>query len=355
MTKQYVTINGREIGSGQQPYIIAEISGNHNGDINRAFKLLEAAAAAGADAVKLQTYTPDTMTIDAPQADFQVTGGPWDGHSLHALYEWAHTPWEWHDALFARAAELGITIFSTPFDETALEYLEARNVPAYKVASFEMTDLPLVRRIAEKGKPLIISTGMASLEEIETTLSVAREAGAKEIVVLHCVSSYPAPASQANLMTIPDLARRFDTVVGLSDHTLGIGVAVASVALGAAVIEKHVTLRRADGGPDAAFSLEPEELSALVSECRDAYAALGAADYRLLSSEQQSHSFRRSIYVVEDVAAGEVFTAQNVRRIRPGLGLPPKCYDDVLGKRATNDLVRGTALSWDVVDGGEPS
>ncbi len=353
MTEQYVTINGREIGPGRPPYIIAEISGNHNGDINRAFKLLEAAAEAGADAVKLQTYTPDTMTIDAPQADFQVRGGPWDGHSLHALYEWAHTPWEWHDALFSRAAELGITIFSTPFDETALEYLEARNVPAYKIASFEMTDLPLVRRIAAKGKPLIISTGMASLQEIEETLAVARDAGASEIVILHCVSSYPAPASQANLRTIPDLAQRFNVAVGLSDHTLGIGVAVASVALGAVVVEKHVTLRRADGGPDAAFSLEPEELTALVDECSDAYAALGSADYNLLSSEKQSHAFRRSVYVVENVAAGEVFTKQNIRRIRPGLGLPPRCYDDVLGKRASSDLLRGTALSWDMVEGGE--
>jgi len=350
-----IAIAGRRIGAGHPPYVIAELSGNHNGDLGRALALVEAAAHAGADAVKLQTYTPATLTIDAPQPDFYLTEGLWKGRSLWELYDWAHTPWEWHDALFEKAASLGLTMFSSPFDETAVDFLEDRHVPAYKIASFELVDLPLVRRVARTGKPLIMSTGMASLDEMEQALATAREAGADQIVLLHCVSGYPTPAGEAHLQTIPDLARRFDVPVGLSDHSLGIGVAVASVALGAVAIEKHVTLRRADGGPDAAFSLEPEELTALVRETRNAFAALGPANYDRLESEEKSMTFRRSLYVVADVAEGEVFSPANLRRIRPGFGLPPRYYEAILGRRATRALRRGSALTWDMVDGGEPT
>lgn len=340
-------IAGRPIGPHHPPYVIAEMSGNHNGDIGRAFELLEAAKAAGADAVKLQTYTADTITIDHDSADFRIDGGLWAGKTLYALYQEAHTPWEWHRKLFARAHELDLTIFSSPFDETAVDFLEELKVPAYKIASFEAVDLPLIRRVAATGKPLIISTGMASLEEIHEAVDAARSAGARDLVLLHCVSGYPTPAGEANLRTLPELATRFGTIVGLSDHTTGTAVSIAAVALGASVIEKHFTLRRTDGGPDATFSLEPQELAELASGCRMAWEALGGAGFERKPSEEVNIRFRRSLYVVKNILLGECFTKQNVRSIRPGFGLPPKLLPQVLGKRATKALRRGEPLTLD--------
>ena len=345
-----VDIKGRTIGEGHPPYIVAELSGNHNGSLARARELLEAAAAAGADAVKLQTYTADTMTIDAGQPDFTIAGGLWDGYTLYRLYEEAHTPWEWHRPLFELGRDLGVTVFSTPFDETAIELLEDLEAPAYKIASFELVDLTLVARVAATGKPLILSTGMATLEEITEAVAVARDAGCEQMVLLHCVSGYPTPPDEANVLTIPDLSQRFGSVVvGLSDHTLGTATAVAGVALGASLIEKHVTLRRADGGPDAAFSLEPEELTRLCAECATAWAGLGQAAYERKPSEEGSLIFRRSLYVVHDMSDGERFTPDNLRRIRPGHGLSPKYYDELLGRRAARAIKRGTALDWSLI------
>ena len=343
-------IDGRLIGPGHPPYVIAEVSGNHNGEIGRAFDIMEAAKAAGADAVKIQTYTPDTMTIDAPQKDFQVTGGLWDGHSLYELYQWAHTPWDWHEALFAKGRELGITVFSTPFDESAVDFLVELDSPVLKIASFEAIDLPLIEKAAATGKPLIISTGMANLDEIEDAVGAARSAGCERLALLHCVSGYPTPPGEANLRTLTDLGQRFDAVPGLSDHTPGTEVAIAAVALGAAIIEKHVTLRRADGGPDAAFSLEPDELEALCRGCGTAFSAIGGVDYERKPSEAQSMVFRRSLYVVEDMEAGQEFTDKTVRRIRPGFGLAPKHLGQVLGRRAKRPLARGTALDWTMME-----
>ena len=344
-----IVLDGRKVGQGNAPYVIAEISGNHNGDINRAFALIEAAKLAGADAVKLQTYTADTITIEHDGPGFVIEGGLWHGRRLHDLYQEAHTPWDWHEALFARGRELGITVFSTPFDSTAVELLESVACPVYKVASFELVDIPLIRRMAATGKPMIMSTGMASLAEIAEAVAAAREEGCKQLVVLHCVSGYPAPAEDANLRTIPHLAEAFDVVSGLSDHTHGIGVAVASIALGACVIEKHFTLRRADGGPDADFSLEPEELAALVQNCRLAWQALGRVNYDLKGSERGNMCFRRSLYVVCDIAAGEELTEANVRSIRPGYGLAPKLLPVILGRRARHPIQRGTPLSWELL------
>lgn len=340
-------IDGRTIGPGHPPYIIAELSGNHNGEIERALAIIEAAKVAGADAIKLQTYTPDTMTIDHDGPDFLIEGGPWAGRNLYDLYREAHTPWEWHEALFARGRELGITVFSTPFDLTAVEFLEGLGAPAFKIASFEAIDLALIERAASTGKPLIISTGMADLAEIGEATAAARRGGCEQLALLYCVSGYPTPAEEANLSTLGDLSDRFDAIVGLSDHSLGCAVAVAGVALGAALVEKHVTMRRADVGPDAAFSLEPEELKQLCEECRTAWSALGAVTYERKPSEKTSLVFRRSLYVVEDIEAGEPFSEQNVRGIRPGHGMPPKHLPEVLGRRAKTKIARGTPLSWD--------
>lgn len=350
MSRSQFSIDGKLIGEGYAPYVIAEMSGNHNGDIERAYALIEAAKAAGADAVKLQTYTADTITIDHNSAEFTIRGGLWDGRRLHELYREAHTPWEWHEALFGRAREIGITIFSTPFDFSAVDFLEELGAPAYKIASFELIDLPLIRKVAATGKPLIMSTGMANTDEIAEAVAAARSTGNEQIVLLHCVSAYPARPEESNLKTIPDIAARFGVAAGLSDHTMGIEVPLAAIALGAVVIEKHFTLARADGGPDAAFSLEPSELASLCSGCRTAWQALGTASYDRTAGEAENVIFRRSLYVVRDIAAGTPFTSDNLRSIRPGYGLSPKHYDELLGRRATRDLARGTALAWDMVD-----
>jgi pseudaminic acid synthase len=346
-TGRIVKIAGREIGAGRPPYVIAEMSANHNGDIGRAFALIEAAKHAGADAVKLQTYTPDTMTIDDDGPEFRIKGGLWDGYRLYDLYKEAQTPWDWHRALFEKAHELGLAMFSTPFDEAAVDLLEELGAPAYKIASFEAVDHALIRRAARTGKPLIISTGMANFREIGEAVQAAREEGGQDVVLLHCTSAYPAPPGDMNLRTIPDLAQKFDVTVGLSDHTLGTAVAVTSVALGAAVIEKHFTLRRSDGGHDSAFSLEPDELAQLTRDVRLAWEALGAVNYEREPSEVANVTFRRSLYVVADVAAGELLTKENVRAIRPGLGLAPKYLEQVIGRRASTRLTRGTALKWE--------
>jgi N-acetylneuraminate synthase len=345
-----VSIAGRPIGPDHPPYVIAELSGNHNGDIKRALALMEMAKAAGADAVKLQTYTADTITIDHDGPEFTIHGGLWDGRTLYDLYCEAHTPWDWHEALFAKGRELGITVFSSPFDDTAVDFLESLGVPAFKIASFEAVDLPLIGKAAATSKPLIISTGMADEAEIADAVAVARSVGGGQLVLLHCVSAYPARPEEANLRSIPELASRFGVAVGLSDHTPGTAVSVAAIALGACVIEKHVTLRRADGGLDAAFSLEPGELQALCDECRTAWSALGQATNRRSAGETGNAVFRRSLYVVEDVKAGEVLTKANIRSIRPGYGLLPKHLPEVLGRRANRDLKRGTALTWDMVE-----
>lgn len=350
MKPHSIIIGNREIGLGKPPYVIAEMSGNHNGNIERAYALLVAAKQSGADAVKIQTYTPDTMTIDHGGEDFQVKGGLWDGHSLYSLYQLAHTPWEWHARLFERARTLGITIFSTPFDSTAVDFLEELGAPAYKIASFECVDLPLIRRVASTGKPLIISTGMANLGEIAEAVETARDTGARDLILLHCVSGYPTLPNEANLRTLSHMAEAFDVVVGLSDHTMGTAVSIAAVALGATVIEKHFTLDRNDGGPDAAFSLEPEELAQLVKGCRTAWEAAGRVNYERTEGEKSSMIFRRSLYVVEDIAAGEIFTDCNIRSIRPGFGMPSKHLPDVLGRRAAIDLKRGMRLSQALID-----
>lgn len=339
-----IRIANRAIGPGFPPYLIAEISGNHNGDINRALLLIEAASRAGADAVKLQTYTADTITIDHDGSDFTIDAGLWAGRTLFELYKEAHTPWEWHPILFQRASELGLTIFSSPFDDSAVDFLESLSVPAYKIASFELLDLPLVARVAATRKPLIMSSGMASEQEISEALETARSSGAKEIILLHCVSGYPTPIAEINLSMITTLASRFAVPVGLSDHTLGAVASTAAIALGACVVEKHFTLARSDGGPDAAFSLEPDELAELVANSRTAWEALGQGEFQRSPSEMQNIKFRRSLYVVEDIQAGQSFTSKNVRSIRPGFGMPPKYLFDVLGQKALVDLNRGTPL-----------
>ena len=344
-----IAIAGRMIGPDQPPYVIAEMSGNHNGDIGRALALIDAAKAAGADAVKLQTLTADTITIDHDGPGFVIEGGLWHGRRLYELYQEAHTPWDWHPRLFQHAREMGITIFSSPFDPTAVEFLEKLGAPAFKVASFEIVDTPLVARMARSGKPLIISTGLASPEDITDAVTAAREAGGREIILLHCTSGYPTPASQMHLRTMPDLAAAHGTLVGLSDHTMGTAVAVAAVALGACVIEKHFTLARADGGVDSAFSLEPDELARLVADCRDAWSALGSVHYEEVEAEAAGRDHRRSLYVVADVTKGETLTPENIRSIRPGHGMAPKHLYEVLGKPAARDLKRGEPLAWELI------
>jgi N-acetylneuraminate synthase len=346
-----LAIAGRLIGRMHTPYVIAEMSGNHNGDIKRAFALLEAAKAAGADAVKLQTYTADTITIDHDGPEFVIRGGLWDGRKLFDLYQEAHTPWEWHGPLFAKADELGITIFSTPFDSTAVDLLESLGAPAYKIASFEAIDLALIERVAKTGKPIVISTGITNEQEIAEAVATVRNSGNEQIVLLHCVSAYPARPEEANLRTITDLHERFGVLAGLSDHTMGAEVAIAAVAAGASVIEKHFTLARADGGPDAAFSLEPEELRLLSRGCRIAWEAMGQVNYQITEDAKGSLPFRRSLYVVRDMDAGEPFTNMNVRSIRPGYGLPPKYISQVIGCNASKSLKGGTPLDWEMVAG----
>jgi N-acetylneuraminate synthase len=344
-----IEIAGRSIGPGSRPYIIAEMSGNHCGRLERALALVDAAADAGADAVKLQTYTADTMTIDHAGPGFRLSGGLWDGRTLHDLYGEAHTPWEWHEALFRRGHERGIAVFSSPFDASAVRLLEELAAPAYKIASFELVDLPLIRLVAATGKPVILSTGLANLGEIEEAVTAARDAGCRELLLLHCTSAYPTPPEEANLRTIASLAATFDVAVGLSDHTMGIAVPIAAVALGAVAIEKHFTLARADGGPDAAFSLEQTELAAMVEACAVAHAALGRVDHGVTPGEAGGRNLRRSLYVVRDVPAGAALAADNVRAIRPGYGLPPKHLPQILGRRATRALGRGEPLDWSMV------
>lgn len=345
-------IGNREIGMGCTPFIIAEMSGNHNQSLDRALEIVVAAAKSGAHALKLQTYTPDTMTLDIDEREFHISdpSNLWAGASLYKLYGEAYTPWEWHKPIFDRARELGIIPFSTPFDDTAVDFLESLDVPCYKIASFENTDLPLIRRVAATGKPLIISTGMATMAELSETVCAARDAGCKDLVLLKCTSTYPAAASNTNILTIPHLRELFGCEVGLSDHTMGVGVSVASVALGATVIEKHFTLSRADGGVDSSFSLEPGEMAQLVVETGRAWQALGQVSYGPTAGEKGSIQFRRSLYVVQDIRAGDALTRENVRAIRPGLGLPTKYIERVLGKAVKRDVKRGTALSWDLLD-----
>lgn len=347
---KHIEINGRVISSKCQPYIIAELSGNHNGDLNKALAIMEQAKAQGADAIKIQTYTADTITIDCDKDDFLVKGGLWGGKTLYQLYNWAHTPWSWHQALFEKAKALDITIFSSPFDESAVDFLESLNCPAYKISSFECTDFPLIKKAASTGKPLIISTGMANFEEIELLVNYLKEIKVKQYALLHCISSYPASIEQSNLKTMQDMQQRFDVVVGLSDHSLGTEVSLTSVALGAAIIEKHFTLSRGDEGPDSAFSLEPDELNLLCTQSKSVFSALGKVNYALTPAEKDNIVFRRSIYVVEDISAGEVFNKENTRRIRPGHGLPPIHFEAILGRTAIKDISRGTPLSWDMIN-----
>ncbi len=344
-----LTIAGRRIAADAPPYLIAEMSGNHNGELARALAIVAAAKEAGADAVKLQTYTADTITIDHDGPGFRIEGTLWEGRTLHDLYDEAHTPWEWHEALFAEGRELGIPVFSSPFDASAVDFLETLDCPAYKIASFEAIDLPLIAKVGATGKPVIISTGLASPEEIGEAVEAARKAGKRDPALLHCISNYPTEPADCNLRAIPTLAERFGTVTGFSDHTRGTAVAVAAVALGASIIEKHLTLDRADGGPDAAFSLEPDEFKTMVEDCRTVYAARGDGALKRPPSEAGLAVFRRSLYVVEDIAAGEAFSPRNLRSIRPGHGLPPKHLAEILGRAAARDLKRGTPLSWDAV------
>lgn len=347
---QNITIAGRAIGPDHPPYVIAELSGNHNGDLERAKTLIDAAAESGADAVKLQTYTADTITIDHDGPGFVLEGGLWSGRRLYELYQEAFTPWDWHAPLFEHAANAGVAAFSSPFDPTAVDFLEELDAPAYKIASFEAVDTPLIAKAAATGKPIIISTGMADETEIMAARDAAQKAGAAGVVLLHCVSGYPTPVADSNLVTILDMRQRFGALIGLSDHTLGTTVPVAAVALGAVLIEKHVTLARADGGVDSAFSLEPAELARLVADCRAAWEARGKVDYGLKESEKGNRDLRRSLYVVKDIAAGDPLSEENIRSIRPGYGLSPGELPAMLGRRATRDLKRGEPLARDMAE-----
>lgn len=341
----FINIAGRRIATDMPPYIIAELSANHNGKLETAIRIIEEAQKSGADAVKLQTYTADTITLDCDSEEFQIHGGLWDGKTLYQLYQEAHMPWEWHKPLFEHARKLGITIFSSPFDNTAVDLLEDLDAPAYKIASFEAVDLPLIKYVASTGKPMIISTGMADAEEIQEAIEAAREGGCKELAILHCVSGYPAPAEDYNLHTIPDMIERFGLVTGLSDHTLDNTTAIASVVMGASIIEKHFTLDRNGGGPDDSFSLEPAELVALCRDSKTAWQALGKVDYGRKSSEQGNVKFRRSLYFVKDMKAGDVITEGCIRSVRPGYGLNPKFIIDILGKEVKRDISKNTAVT----------
>ena len=347
-----ITIGNRQAGQDHPPFVIAEMSGNHNQSLDRALAIVEAAAKAGAHALKLQTYTADTMTLDIDEGEFYIEdpNSLWKGASLHKLYQLAYTPWEWHAPIFKRANELGMLAFSTPFDESAVDFLESLDVPCYKIASFENTDLPLIRKVAATGKPMIISTGMASVAELDESVRTARAAGCKDLILLKCTSTYPATPENTNIRTIPHLRDLFGTEVGLSDHTMGTGVSVASVALGATVIEKHFTLSRAEGGVDSAFSMEPAEMASLVLESERAWQALGRITYGAASAqEEKSKVYRRSLYISRDLKAGEILDATSVRAIRPGLGLAPKFIDMVMGKAVKLDVKRGTPVSWDLL------
>ena len=346
-----IQIAGRDIGPNHQPFVIAEMSGNHNQSLERALEIVEAAARTGAHALKIQTYTPDTMTIDLDEREFHISdpNSLWAGASLYKLYGEAYTSWEWHKPIFDRARELGMIPFSTPFDDTAVDFLESLDVPCYKIASFENTDLPLVRRVAATGKPLIISTGMATVAELDETVRAARGAGCKDLILLKCTSTYPATAGNTNILTIPHLRKLFGCEVGLSDHTMGVGVSVASVALGATIIEKHFTLSRADGGVDSAFSMEPTEMAQLLVETERAWQALGQVSYGPTEAEKKSLQYRRSLYVVQDLKAGDMLTKENVRAIRPGLGLPTKYLEQIMSKAVNQDVKRGTGLTWELL------
>lgn len=346
-----IHIAGRPIGPSEPPYVIAEMSANHNGSIDNALRIIDAARLAGADAVKLQTYRPDTITLDCDSEEFKIRGGLWDGRTLYDLYREAHLPWEWHARLFEHARKTGITIFSSPFDATAVDLLEDLNAPAYKIASFEAIDLPLIRYVAGTGKPMIISTGMADADEIAEAVAAARDGGCRELALLHCVSGYPAPAADYNLRTLPDMRERFGVVTGLSDHTLDNSTAIASVALGASIIEKHFTLDRNGGGPDDSFSLEPAELQVLCRSARTAWEALGTVDYGRKSSELGNAQFRRSLYFVRDLRRGQIITADAIRSVRPGFGLAPKHLDRLIGATVCDDVTRGTPTRWALIGG----
>lgn len=347
-----IDIAGHTVGPSAPPFVIAEMSGNHNHSLDRALEIVDAAAAAGAHALKLQAYTADTLTLDVERDEFVISdpGSLWAGRSLYSLYQDASTPWEWHAPIFERARERGMLAFSTPFDESAIEFLESLGAPCYKIASFENNHLPLIRAVAATGKPIIMSTGMATADELDEAVTAAREGGCRDLILLKCTSTYPASPVDTNLLTIPDLRHRYDCEVGLSDHTMGLGVSVAAVALGATVIEKHFTLRRADGGVDSAFSMEPDELATLVAETQRAWQALGHVSYGPTAAEQKSLQFRRSLYVARDMRAGEIFTSENLRIVRPGHGLAPKHFEEIIGRRVTRDTRKGTPLSWDLVE-----
>ena len=347
-----IEIAGRRIALDAPPYVIAEISANHNGSFDVARSLIDAAKNSGADAVKLQTYRPDTITLDSDAEEFRIHGGLWDGRTLYDLYREAHTPWEWHEPLFDLARKLQIAIFSYPFDRSAVDFLEDLGAPAYKIASFEIVDLPLIRYAASTGKPLIISTGMADADEIGEAIAAARDAGCRELAILKCVSGYPAPASEYNLRTIADMSHRFECLCGLSDHTLGNATAIAAIAMGAAIIEKHFTIDRSGGGPDDSFSLEPPELVALCRDCHIAWQSLGQPSYGSQNSEKSNMKFRRSLYFVKTMVAGEVITPESVRSVRPGFGLAPKHLESVLGKRVIRDVAANSPVSWGDIVGG---
>jgi len=346
-----IIIDDRKIGASHPPYVIAELSANHNGVLQKALDTILAAKSCGADAIKLQTYTADTMTIDSDNEDFCIKGGLWNGYKLYDLYKEAQTPFDWHQAMFKHARDIGITCFSTPFDETAVDLLEDLNTPAYKVASFEATDLPLIKYIAATKKPLIMSTGMASLEEIEEMVETAREAGCNDLILMHCISSYPAPVDQSNLLTIPDMKERLGVQIGLSDHTVTNTSSIVAISLGATLIEKHFILDRCDKGPDSEFSINPSELASLCKETKDAWLSLGCAGYERKPAEEANIKFRRSVYFVKDISAGDVITKGHIRRIRPGYGLLPKNEKELIGKKVNQDIVAGTATSWELIDG----